>query len=154
MGSDTEQTQNGTKEKKSHRFLWFTTWNVALGRGRTWVCEQILSVQRKGMTENASRAATREGVICASPTEQDTLNYAGLLILLKLFGIGFVPACIHFWRVAGKGHSCTVKNQGASERSLPPEFNEMTQSVHLLVTCHSNDNEAYVLSFFFSFSPW
>lgn len=68
------------------------------------------------------------------------LNYAGLLILSKLFGIGFVPACINFWRVAGKGHLCIVKNWEPFEHRLSPEFDKVIQSVHVLVTCHCKDN--------------
>lgn len=52
--------------------------------------------------------------------------------------------------MAGKGHSCILKNQEASEHSLLLEFNEVIQSVHVLVTCHSNYNEKHMYYPFFS----
>lgn len=53
--------------------------------------------------------------------------------------------------MAGKGHSCILKNQEASEHSPLLEFNNVIQSVRVLVTCHSNDNEKHM--YYPLFSP-
>lgn len=158
------QTRNRTKEKNPTDFCGLLSRKVGLGRGMTWVSlwTHVTCAVEGNDVEHTHGCHWRgennlflwKGILCASLTEQDMLNYAGLLILSKLFGISFVAACIHFWWVAGKGHSCFVKNWEASECSLLPELNKVIQSVHVLVTCHSNDNEKHMYYPFVFFFSW